>query len=95
MFDGPGVIEKIGVSKITNNVASVKNTKEAIEDENKQGAAAGAPELTQDDKDTMAESQNTANDVATDSQKANDAISKGSGNATAEEPGFDELPFGC
>lgn len=91
MFDGPGVIEKIGLSKINNNVASVKNTKQAIDDSKKEPVV----EVSTEDEDNMKKSQEGAENLATDSQRASSAIDEGVNNATDQPPGFGDLFFGC
>lgn len=91
MFDGPGVIEKMDASKVINNVVSIKNTKEAIEDEQKEPIV----EVSKEDEDNMKKSQEGTENLATDSKRASDAINKGIDNASNQPPGFDDLFLGC
>lgn len=91
MFDGPGVVEKIGLSKINNNIASIKTTKQAVDDSKNEPVV----EVSTEDEDNMKKSQEGTDNLATDSQRASSAIDEGITNATDQPPGFGDLFIGC
>jgi hypothetical protein len=91
MFDSPGVLEKITLSKIKNNVTSIKNTKQAIEDEQREPAV----QVSKEDEDKMKKSQEATENLATDSKRASDAINEGINNASQGTLNFDDLFLGC
>jgi hypothetical protein len=91
MFDGPGVVEKIGLSKINNNIASIKTTKQAVDDSKNEPVV----EVSTEDEDNMKKSQEGTDNLATDSQRASSAIDEGITNATDQPPGFNDLFIGC